>query len=467
MRTSALTLLLVLGGLTLGCGDAGNDTETDGPIGIVQQEAQACPPATTVLGIDIASYQHPNGDSIDWAQVAAARRFVVVKATEGTGYTNGYYADDVAQARAHGMYAGAYHWLHYTTSGTAQADYFINAIGGSVPAGDLPPMIDVEETGDSSTVAQRVTHLRDFADRVEQVTGRVPMIYSGSWYWSSSSYMGDPQEFNDHPFCWAAYVSPCPSVPDYLPPLTMWQYLGGTGSTPGIPNAACDQDMFYGTEDELANLAWGAPDYKGTSLGLDGQSYPIVANGAVTVHQGETVTGWVKLQNTGKVAWEPGVVWLAPIPRDQASPFAAANWQSATRISTVAASVAPGEVGQFELDIHGSVMGESLLNLGWVAEGITWFADPPKGGGPPDSYFAVDVNVIDPLPGTGGGGSGSGGEAPTGGSDSHEWPYFSHAGVPDSGEAGCTCGVGPGQPRRTPWLLACGAIGLAVVRRRR
>jgi hypothetical protein len=34
------------------------------------------------------------------------------------------------------------------------------------------------------------------------------------------------------------------------------------------------------------------------------------------------------------------------------------------------------------------------LSLGWVAEEVTWFADAPKGGGPEDGYFAVDVNVV-------------------------------------------------------------------------
>jgi hypothetical protein len=114
----------------------------------------------------------------------------------------------------------------------------------------------------------------------------------------------------------------------------------------------------------------------------------------VTVALGETATGWVKLENTGSAAWAPGVVWLAPIPRDQASPFASPSWQSPTRISTVTAEVAPGQVGQFALDITGSVEGQSILSLGWVAEALTWFADAPRGGGPEDGYFAVDVNVV-------------------------------------------------------------------------
>jgi MYXO-CTERM domain-containing protein len=460
----------VLALLVAGCSDAGIETEMES-IGTVQQAAkEACPPDSPVLGIDIASYQHPGGAAIDWAQVAAARRFVIIKATEGTGYTNPYYADDAVQARAAGMYVGAYHWLHFTTSGSAQADYFLDAIGGSVPPGDLPPMLDVEEPNDSATPAERVAHMQDWLERVEIVTGRKPMIYSGSWYWDG--YLDSPQGYNDYPFCWAAYVDGCPLVPDYFPQLTMWQYLGGEGSTPGI-DAACDQDMFYGTEAELAAFAAGGADYRGTSLGIDGQSYPIVADGAVDVHQGETVTGWVRLANEGKATWEPGVVWLAPIPRDVASPFEAASWLSATRISTVAAPVPPGEVGEFELDIRGGgEQGESILSLGWVAEGITWFADPPAGGGPEDGYFAVRVNVTEPLPNQGGGEPGEGGAGGAGGADESAGSgglgvLPTTAGIPEGNDEGCSCRLRPTSRSSGGWLAAMGALAGARRRSRR
>ena len=140
---------------------------------------------------------------------------------------------------------------------------------------------------------------------------------------------------------------------------------------------------------------WGhTPDFQGQSLGASGQSYPIVSAGAVTVHVGETISGWIKLRNTGTHAWQPNVVWLAPIPRDRSTPFTAASWHAPTRISTVAQAVGPGEVGTFHLDLTGHTVGESILSLGWVAENITWFDEAPMGGGPPDGYFAVKVNVV-------------------------------------------------------------------------
>ncbi len=243
-----LTIGLVFLAL-VGCGPEPGSDEDLGEY--AESLKPACAPGDTVLGIDIASYQHPNGAGIDWNAVAASRRFVIIKASEGTGYTNSWYADDSTQARAHGMLVGAYHFLRYTSSGAAQAQHFLASVGGTVPAGDLPAMLDVEDVNDSASPGQRTQIMKEWLDTVEAATGRKPMIYSGSWYWGP--YMGSPGGYGGvYPMVWAAYNS-CPSIPDDFPGIAIWQYLGGEGTTPGIP-AACDQDMFYGPESELMKL---------------------------------------------------------------------------------------------------------------------------------------------------------------------------------------------------------------------
>src|SRR5579875_278085 len=45
--------------------------------------------STTIVGPDVSSYQHPNNAGINWGQVKrAGASFAIVKATEGTTYTN-------------------------------------------------------------------------------------------------------------------------------------------------------------------------------------------------------------------------------------------------------------------------------------------------------------------------------------------------------------------------------------------
>src|SRR5512133_2928354 len=215
----------------------------------------ACPPSEAVLGIDISSYQHDEGP-IDWATVAKNRSFVIIKATESTTYKNPYYAADIAAARANGMLAGAYHFLRFNRDGVSQADHFLSSIGGSVLRGDLPPMVDVEDIDNTPDIAI----LADWLERVEQVTGRKPMIYSGNWYWGG--YLGTPLGFGDYPIAWSSYTSACPTIPDDFSRLTIWQYLGDKGTTPGI-QGACDQDKFYGSMADLVKLADCVPPYQG------------------------------------------------------------------------------------------------------------------------------------------------------------------------------------------------------------
>lgn len=101
----------------------------------------------TAYGIDIASWQHPGGAPIDWAEVrAAGKTRVYIKATEGTGYANPYFAADAADAHAAGLEVGAYHFAHPAQPVAAQLAHFRQVCAGV--AGDLalPPLLDLEVT---------------------------------------------------------------------------------------------------------------------------------------------------------------------------------------------------------------------------------------------------------------------------------------------------------------------------------
>ncbi len=246
-------------------------------------------------------------------------------------------------------------------------------------------------------------------------------------------------------------------------------------SSPGVLTWLNNNGATYGFKRTVPSEAWhwewwsggpgggpcGKPAYSGKSLGLAGQSYPVSSAGAVTVEVGQTVTGWIKLENVGTASWKSGVVKLAPMPRDAASPFASPSWLSPHRISTPAADLAPGQVGEFALDITGSVLGQSSLKLGWLAEGITWFADAPQGGGPPDGYFEVLVNVVPSTAGSGGnpgsgGSAGSAGSPGSGGSPGAGGGW-SDGGIIPGGGAGGSAGSGKTQ------LLSSGDDGSCSV----
>ena len=96
----------------------------------------------------MASYQHPGGAAINWADVAAAGiGFAAVKATEGTYYQNPYALSDLAEAKAAGLAVGAYAFAipngnGGSSSAAAQADYLLRYLGAD--SATVPIMLDIE-----------------------------------------------------------------------------------------------------------------------------------------------------------------------------------------------------------------------------------------------------------------------------------------------------------------------------------
>jgi lysozyme len=210
------------------------------------------------------------------------------------------------------------------------------------------------------------------------------------------------------------------------------------------------------------------------------QSFPL-APAALTVNEGDVVSGYIELANGGTQPWKASTTKLAPIPRDQASPFADPSWLSPTRVSSVAKDVAPGAVGRFDVKLDTSKVGDFTVKFGLVEEGVTWFADATLGGGPADGFLAVHLVVVpkgaptdggvvvrpdggvvsaDGGPWTGGGyGAGSG---VAGDGDSGSWDN----GGPTGGSGG-GCAVANPSRGAPPCALAAGLVlVLAALRRR-
>jgi lysozyme len=189
------------------------------------------------------------------------------------------------------------------------------------------------------------------------------------------------------------------------------------------------------------------------------QSFPLSQDGSLMLATGETADGWIDLKNVGTDTWKAGVTKLAPTPRDQASPLAAANWLSPTRVSTLAADVAPGETARFTLSLLGGAAGDYGQTFGLVEEGVTWFADAPQGGGPSDDLLRVNVTVHDAaggganpsLPGVGSGGPGGDGAGGGGGGG--------------NGTTASGCAIS-GRGGGSPFMLALVLVMLAACRSR-
>jgi GH25 family lysozyme M1 (1,4-beta-N-acetylmuramidase) len=209
--------------------------------------------AAAVDGPDVSGWQHPNGYTIDWSATrVGGAEFAFVKATEGTGYTNPYFAKDFAALAANKMVRGAYHFARPaagTASAVAQARHFISVTGTLGTPGDLPPVLDLEVTGGLGS-ADLIAWAKAFLAEAERLTGRVPVVYTSPGFWKAS--MANSAAFTAHPL-WIATWGPKPVLAGGWTTYAFWQYTD-KATVPGMPGPV-DMSVFNGTLDQLRSMA--------------------------------------------------------------------------------------------------------------------------------------------------------------------------------------------------------------------
>ena len=193
---------------------------------------------------------------------------------------------------------------------------------------------------------------------------------------------------------------------------------------------------------------------------LVSQSFP-TSDKTLSMKLGDKVDGYFELKNVGTEPWKSGVTKLTPTPRDKTSPLASPTWLSPTRTSTPTADVPPGSAFKFPVTLTAQSAGDFVQTFGLIEESVTWFADPPLGGGPVDDFLKVHVVVTkDGAGGDAGPSGGDGGPLPDGGTPGSDL-------TPPDDKGGCGCRIvegGEDTPRLT--LLTGLALVLVAARRR-
>lgn len=198
----------------------------------------------SIYGIDISRHQ----GNINWEQLKqnapgnAPIRFIYIKATEGSDFTDVNFNKNFSEAKKHGFIRGAYHYFSLHSDGLAQANMFIKTV--KLQKGDLPPVIDVEERPKDKK--RFIQELKIFISKIEEHYGVKPIIYSYKKY--KEKYLSE-QYFDKYPL-WVAHY--------YVPKLDenikwlMWQ-CSDVGSIPGIDRDV-DINVFNGNEEQLRSI---------------------------------------------------------------------------------------------------------------------------------------------------------------------------------------------------------------------
>ena len=202
-------------------------------------------PDGKVRGLDISHYQ---GD-IDWNKLRNAQiqstpvSFIFVKATEGTDIWDENFNQNFHNAKKNDIVRGAYHYFSPSSSGKAQAKFFCKMV--QLEEDDLPPVLDVEETGGHST-AQLQREVLNWMNIVEKHYGVTPILYTG--YKFRTSYLNTP-EFDRYPY-WIAhyYVDSL----EYTGEWAFWQHTDA-GKVDGIKGDV-DINVFRGDYQDLMDM---------------------------------------------------------------------------------------------------------------------------------------------------------------------------------------------------------------------
>lgn len=390
------------------CGDAG-DPDDYSRIG----EEAKCPDGTVVEGVDVSKYQA----TINWSSVATSNvQFAIMRVSYGTSKDT-YFDQNWSGSKSAGLIRGLYQYFLAGQDAIAQADLVVDAMGGTVGPGDLPPVLDVEGTGNTG-VSQTTwrSQIALWIARIEARLGVTPIIYSGCYFWPDN--VGSTTWAN-YPLWVPNYGVSCTCLPSgYWDKWLIWQYTD-SGTVPGIPGNV-DRDRFNGTLAQLQALTGGGTTptayYDATFVS---QSFPYTSVGPAQVPAGGTLPASITLRNTGTAPWDANTHLATSEPRDRASPFAGAEWPAPNRYARVSGAVAPGATYTFSFDLHApQTLGVYDEHFGLVQEGVAWFSDPGQGGPPDDQLeglFEVVAGSAGGTAGTGGTG-GTGGTSTTGGS---------------------------------------------------
>ncbi len=142
-----------------------------------------------VSGVDVSAQRQ---DETDWtAHWQQGKRFAYVLATEGTEYANPGFAAQYAGSFDVGLIRGAYHFaLPDRSSGAEQAEFFVDNGGAWADDGmTMPGALNLEHNpyGKACYGLSRAAlseWVLDFSDTYEEWTGRYPVVYTSSAWWS-------------------------------------------------------------------------------------------------------------------------------------------------------------------------------------------------------------------------------------------------------------------------------------------
>jgi lysozyme len=218
-----------------------------------------------IHGIDVSHHQ---GSTLDFSRFRqeSGIEFAFLKATEGAGFVDSEFTNNLRRAKAAGMLVAAY---HYQRADASIGDQVAN-VRHLVPL-ECPVILDVEANSGS------VAMTRGLVEALNLTGYRVPLSYIPRWYWQQ---IGSPDLRGLPPLWSSRYPDNLPGSPadEYADvPASYWAGYGGlsvavlqytsSGRIPGY-SGNLDLNAYQGTRAGLQALLYGMQPAEGTMRNL-------------------------------------------------------------------------------------------------------------------------------------------------------------------------------------------------------
>ncbi len=278
-----------------------------------------------VDGLDVSHWQ----STIDWPQVAdAGYIFTFAKGTEGVGWTDRKFHENMTNGVDAGVLMGVYHFARPDLGNEAsdEANHFLDEAGDYLKSGYLRPVLDLE-VGSSMGKTALSAWVIEWMETVKDRTGISPLIYTNPSY--VHYYLTEAVKEYD---LWIAHWT-CEPEPSYYYPNTgmwrdwaFWQYYGpggcgvNYGYVPGI-TTSIDLNIFNGVEEGLQ--AYDALSKLWVSLTSDGYFNPAPYSAVLTGNVNGDASGlidfafwWECTALEADLATVEGICGELPVPEE-------------------------------------------------------------------------------------------------------------------------------------------------------
>lgn len=179
--------------------------------------------------VDLSHYEQCDFDKLD------LKKLFITKCSEGIWTKDGVYESYKAECLKRKIPFGAYHFFRLNQDPIKQADWFLRCLGENAF-----PILDIENLEEKITYDQVEAIILPFLERVEQYTGKTPIVYTGHSFAVSCKFS---QKMAKYPLWLARYCSFIPTAPAPWSDFWAWQY-SDKGIVAGIGD--CDNNYLKG-----------------------------------------------------------------------------------------------------------------------------------------------------------------------------------------------------------------------------